>query len=59
MIGPWQLLALRENETAMDVSSIAGCMQSLCTVDVSSTAGCMQSLCTVDVHSDVYAPAVL
>jgi len=23
MIGPWQLLALRENETAMDVSSAA------------------------------------
>jgi len=26
MIGPWQLLALRENETAMDVSSAVVCM---------------------------------
>jgi len=26
MIGPWQLLALRENETAMDVSNAVICM---------------------------------
>jgi len=29
MIGPWQLLALRENETAMDVSTTVICMHSV------------------------------